>query len=182
MKRFIVFVLAITMCLSTLGMTTFAAEVETPSNESASLLEKLPADAKILYQSEDAILYQSKSQDEADEKALADNGITPRVDNNYGYDWIEPGDPSGSFNVYNTHTSGDIGVTWKVETSSPTDYVQIWMTNPLGLTVLTTRAVKASDGDVRMVISQGVRGNYTVRYIPVLVTTGMRIMCWTYDV
>lgn len=96
-----------------------------------------------------------------------------------GYAWVDDNTLTGYFPVRNTHT-GKVGVTWKVEASDPNDYAQIYMENPNGLTVLTTKSVYAKDGDVHLTLTNGVAGTYKVRYIAVKNTEGMRIMCWTY--
>lgn len=179
-KRFVALLMAVAMCLGMMSMSALAAEVTETANESSSemdaLIQSLPKDAVILYQDENAIMYQSK------EESSSESGIMPLTDDNYGYAWIDKGSPTGSFNVYNTHQIGSLGVTWKVETSSKTDYATLWMENPSGLTILKAQNVSADDGDVRFVVLAGTRGYYKVNYIPTNVTTGMRIMCWTYSV
>lgn len=179
-KRFVALLMAVAMCLGMMSMSAFAAEVPETANESSSemdaLIQSLPEDAVILYQDENAIIYQSK------EESSSESGIMPLTDDNYGYAWVDKGSPTGSFYVYNTHQIGSLGITWKVETSSKTDYATLSMYNPSGLPVLKARDVYADDGDVKFVILAGTKGNYRVDYIPTKVTTGMRIMCWTYSV
>lgn len=170
LKRFLSLLCAIAMCIGMSGMTTFAAETLENTSEGSEFV--LPDDAVILYQDDEVVLYQSHEE--------VDSDIMPLTDNNYGYAWLDVGAKPDLFKVYNTHTS-KLGVTWKIETSSSTDYAQIWMTNPNGITVLTTRSVYTSDGDVHLTVAQGVKGYYSVHYIPVRLTTGMRILCWTYD-
>lgn len=180
-KRFVALLMAVAMCMTMMTMVAFAAEAPETANESSSemdtLIQSLPEDAVILYQDENSIMYQSK-----EESSPSESGIMPLTDDNYGYAWINKGSPTGYFNVYNTHQVGSLGVTWKVETSSASDYATLWMQNPSGITVLQARSVSAADGDVRFVILAGTKGNYRVNYIPTQVTTGMRIMCWTYSV
>lgn len=177
-KRFVALLMAVAMCLGMMSMSALAAEVPETANESSSemdaLIQSLPEDAVILYQDENAIMYQSK------EESSSESGIMPLTDNNYGYAWIDKGAPTGYFKVYNTHQVGSLGVTWKVETSSETDYATLWMDNPSGFPVLKAQDVYAGDGDVRFVVLAGTKGYYKVNYIPTKVTTGMRIMCWTY--
>lgn len=151
------------------SVAVFAAEKTTDDSQT-----ELPNDAVILYEDEDVVLYQSK------EETIDTTVINARSENNYGNAWVNKGGSSGSFNVYNTH-KGKLGVTWKVEASSKNDCAQIYMTKG-NLVILTTRAVKPTDGDVRFVIKNGLVGYYTVHYIPVANSNGMRVMCWTYSV
>lgn len=126
---------------------------------------------KILYQDENVLLYQSKEDSSSISQVVA-------RESNYGNKWINRTSYGQSFNVYCTLT-GSRGVTWKVESSSNSSYAQIYMTNPLGLTVLQTKKVKPSDGDVHLQLKNAVTGNYTVHFDG-YTTVGMRVMCWIY--
>lgn len=174
-KQIISLFLALALCLCSVT-TDFAADSTTVSDDVI-----IPEDTKILYQDENVVLYQSKS--ETAEKRFENEDETYsilRTDDNYGYAWVNPGDGGSYFTVRNTIT-GRMGVTWKVEASSSADHAQIWMETSSGITVLTTRDVYPGDGDVRLVVQNGINTTYKVRYIPVRNTSGMRIMCWTYN-
>ena len=151
------------------SVAVLAAEKTTDDSQT-----ELPNDAVILYEDEDVVMYQSK------EESIDTMAINARSENNYGNAWVNKGGSPGSFDVYNTH-KGKLGVTWKVEASSRSDYAQIYMTKG-DLVILATRAVNPADGDVRFVIKNGLVGYYTVHYIPVVNSNGMRVMCWTYSV
>lgn len=165
MKNFarMVLSLVLSLCLF-FGFSTisFAASLEQAGTSSS--------DEIILYQDENVKLYQSKAPVEESNQAVA------AMEDNYGNVWLTR-DGMGSFLVRNTHT-GRIGVTWKVESSNPSDFAQIYMTTSSGLVVLATQRVKPSDGDVRLQINNGV-SLYNVHYIATT-QNGMRIMCWTY--
>ena len=128
-------------------------------------------DIKILYQDENAILYQSK-EDNSPIKPSSTN------ESNYNSKWIDRTSTGQSFDVYCTYT-GTTGVTWKVESSSNNSYAQIYMTNPLGLPVLATKTVRPSDGDVHLQLANASVGNYKVHFDG-YTTVGMRVLCWFY--
>lgn len=172
-KQITSLLLALVLCLCSVT-TAFAADFTTASEDVT-----IPEDAKILFQDENVVLYQSKTET-AENRLENETYSTLRTDDNYGYAWVNPGDGGSYFTVNNTIT-GRMGVTWKVESDSSSDHAQIWMETSGGLTVLTTRDVYPGDGDVRLVIQNGIKTKYKVRYIPVRNTSGMRIMCWTYN-
>ena len=128
----------------------------------------LPEDAIILYQDENAILYQTKM-----------NISSARTAVDYESKWVNSTVYGDSFTIYN-HRSGNAGVTWGVESSSASSYAQIWMTNPLGLVVLNTRTVRPSDGEVVFRLTNSSNGRYTVHF-NAYTTVGIRVMCWMYD-
>lgn len=100
-------------------------------------------------------------------------------ESNYNSKWLEKGSYyNQSFQVYNTHT-GSVGVTLKVESSSPNSWAQIYLTNPYGLTVIYTVTATPAKGDIRFTIPNGVVGNYTVHF-DCYAAAGMRVLCWTY--
>ena len=166
---FIALLMVFTFCFTAFSNVSYAAETDS---------FQLPSDAVILYQDDNIIVYQTHKETI---NSPSNSTISPMSEDNYGYAWVDKGGLPGSFKVHNTY-SGRVGVTWKVEASSRSDYARIYMTNPFGLIVLSSRDVHPSDGDVRFVLVNGMVGNYTVYYIPAQNTNGMRIMCWTYGV
>lgn len=166
-KRILSIALAVCCCI--IGTTSVsAAEPKTTTFD-------LPDDAVILYQDEDAVLYQSKSESEFDSTNVANSARTA-VD--YESVWVNNSE-WGSFTIYNSR-SGKTGVTWKVESPSSKSHAQIYMTTPQGLLFLDTRDVYEANGDVYF-RTTGVKGTYTIHYIATT-TVGMRIMCWMYDI
>lgn len=166
-KRILSIALALCCCLiSTISVS--AAETATATFD-------LPDDAIILYQDDDAVMYQSKSESELNSNSST---ATPRTPVDYASVWLDRSE-WGSFTIYNSR-SGKTGVTWKVESPSSKSHAQIYMTTPQGLLYLDTRDVYEADGDVYFRVN-GVKGNYTVHYIATT-TVGMRIMCWMYDI
>ncbi len=128
----------------------------------------LPKDAKILYEDDNAVLYQTKT---------GSGNVKSPVD--YESKWINSSTTGDSFPIYNNR-SGECGVTWAVESSSNESYAQIWMSNSLGLPILNTRTVRPSDGEVVFRLKNSSKGYYTVHFLA-HTTVGMRIMCWMYD-
>ena len=169
-KRFLAFVIALCMSLC-MFTTVFAAEVSDNNIASDGESWNLPENAVIFYQDANVVLYGTTKN--------YDTGISPLVDDNYGYAWVDDY-KTGSFTVNNTIT-GRMGVTFKIEASDLNAHAQIWMENPYGLTIIATKDVYVKDYDVHMVIASGVKGVYKVHYIP-LTVIDMRIMCWTYSV
>lgn len=166
---FVALLLVCSLCVTCLP--AFASASEVTSDVLADTDIQLPADAVILYKDEDVVLYQSREASAMPREVSGEN--------NYGYAWVNAGSSLGSFPVRNTCT-GEIGVTWKVEASSSADGAQIYMKNPSGATIISTQTVYARDGDVRLTMRNAVNGTYTVHYIPVKNSNGMRVMCWTY--
>lgn len=164
-KRILSIALALYFCV--IGTTSVSA-VETETT-----IFDLPDDAVILYQDEDTVMYQSKS--ESDSFDMMSNARTP-VD--YESVWLNKS-KSGSFRIHNSR-NGKVGITWKVESSSNDSHAQIYMTNSYGLVVLATYDVHPYDGDV-FFRTTGAKGYYTLHYIAET-TVGMRIMCWMYDI
>jgi|GEM_PF-5481231 len=104
--------------------------------------------------------------------------VPVRAENNYNNQWFNAGtNRMGSFRVYSTH-SGNIGITLKIETSSPNTNVRVWITNSNGITVLDTRTLTYWSPEWKTTI-RGNAGYYTVNYI-VSAPSGTRLMCWTY--
>lgn len=158
--------------LSLLGVLTlglaFTAPTQTFAKENSKF--NLPEDAVILYQDEDAVMYQSKSESESKEKLA-------RAPMDYESMWVNKTQP-GSFSIYNNR-SGNMGVTWKVESSSNSSHARIWMEAPGHLPFLQTKDIYPSDGDVYF-RTNGIRGTYTIHF-DAFTNVGMRIMCWMYD-
>lgn len=162
--------IAMALCLCIIGTIPVSAVAET---ETEAATFDLPNDAVILYQDDDTVLYQSKS--ESDNAIVESIARTP-VD--YESVWLNKSEV-GSFQIHNSR-NGKVGITWKVESSSNDSHAQIYMTNSYGLVILTTYDVHPSDGDVYFKTTGNI-GYYTVHYIAET-TVGMRIMCWMYDV
>lgn len=157
-KRSISFVLAFAMCL--------AFQTPVYANEGSEFT--LPEDAVVLYQDENAILYQTNTETP-----------TPRTPVDYESKWVDSTVYGDSFTIYN-HRSGNAGVTWGVESSSESSYAQIWMTSPSGVVVLATRTVRPSSGEVVFRLTNSARGRYTVHF-NAYTRVGIRVMCWMYD-
>ena len=99
---------------------------------------------------------------------------------NYGSIWLNAGESGGfSFNV-TTSYSGNIGFTFKVESSDPSAFATISMKDPNGkeLVQAVGLTVKAN-GEAFGTIVGGVPGTYTVTGIA-YAPAGTRIMCWLY--
>ncbi len=163
MKKFTLSLLTVLSLVVSLVTPTMASEKENSAFD-------LPEDAVILYQDENAVMYQSKTE-------AADTERSMRTPVDYESEWVDR-NASGDFPIYNSR-SGEMGVTWKVESSSNASHARIWMTLPGGLPFLSTRYIYPSNGDVYF-RTNGVVGQYTVHYFA-YTDVGMRIMCWMYD-
>lgn len=114
---------------------------------------------------------------ESDSTSNTLNTIQART-NNYNSLWVNPGYYySKSFTVYNT---GNLGVTWKVESTNNNSYAQIRMTTPSGSTVLHTAKLYPSNGDHRFRLNAAETGPYTINFMGEAKSTGMRVLCWFY--
>lgn len=164
-KRFVAIFCAV--CLSLFTLVTASAETM------ASRRDDLPSDAKIIYQDDDVLVYQSK---------IAKVNSTESGDDSYESVWLDAGETvnDGKLLIHN-NIAGDVGVTWKTECQDENAYAEMYMTNPFGFIILNTAYVHPRDGDVWFRLDNGVVGTYTVHYMATAPKKyGMRIMCWMY--
>lgn len=180
LKRFMA--LIISLCLGILSTATvFAAEdysVSTGSNIAESEVDYLnydfPDDAKIIYQGEDGVMYQTHEG-----ASVASTQSTRSTE--YNGVWIDKGkNPMGSFSITNPHTLiNTTEGTFKIESDYSGASAEMILMG--GVSVLADKTLSASDGDVRFSFKSNSK-NLTVKYYvhSYSNTYGMRLMCWLW--
>ena len=131
-----------------------------------------PEDAKVLYQGEDGVIYQSKEGSKFQKGAASVE---------YNYAWLNPGvNTMGSFNITNPHPlGGTTNGTFKIESDYSGASAEMILSSALFAYADIT--LSASDGDVHFSFNH-VGSSLTVRYYPHSYsnTYGMRLMCWLW--
>lgn len=172
LKRISALYLALCLCFGCVN-TSFASTTDKDMSVSTNSAHV------ILYEDDEVILYQDKSENTAITPLIENAGIAPLSDDNYGNVWLNQANAvrSGSFPVNCTYT-GNKGITFKIESSSNSSYAQVYMTKGKNV-VFGAVTVRPSDGDLHCTLKNASRGTYAVHCM-VLPVRGMRIMCWIY--
>ena len=166
MKRIFAFLVALTLCFS-FSSNVFAADANAESIDYMNY--NFPEDAKILYQGEDGVIYQSKEENYASKSMQ------------YNYVWINAGtSKTGNFSMTNPHPlGGTTNGTFKIESDYSNASGQMVLHN--GIFLLADETLSVSDGDVHFSFST-VGSNLVVTYYTgnISSTYGMRMMCWLW--
>lgn len=173
MKHFVTLGLACILCLS-FSITAFASEVQNTDNNNKF---NLPDDAVVIYEEDDIVLYQSKSESDIRKEVAT---LTARSGVDYESVWLNRAS-TGSYKIYCSH-SRKVGVTIGIESSSNDSWAQITIKRPDGRYLFPKNGgkIRPSDGEVLMRMADGTIGTYTINY-QASTQVGMRIMCWMYN-
>lgn len=168
MKRFLSMMLVITLCLIT-TTTAFAAEPEADNSEIDYMNYDFPADAKVIYQGEEGVIYQTH-ETTTSARTMQYNGV-----------WISAGkQPMGTFGITNPHTLVKTTEgTFKIESEYSGAKAQMILRS--GTAALANKTLTAKDGDVRFSFKSNTK-NLTVHYFVQTHSNvhGMRLMCWLW--
>lgn len=179
-KHFMALITALCVCML-FASTAFAAENSNisakASNEKSNvdyLNYDFPDDAKIIYQSEDGVIYQTHESPEA--ISLQSARATQ-----YNAAWVDKGkQATGNFSITNPHTLiNTTEGTFKIESDYSKASAEMILVG--GVSALADRTLSAADGDVRFSFKSNVT-NLTVKYYVHNYSNvyGMRLMCWLW--
>lgn len=164
------------LCLGSVStVPTFAAEGEAiETNEIDYLNYDFPDDAKIIYQSEDGVVYQTH------ESPKTVSIKTARA-TQYNAAWVDKGKQAlGNFSITNPHTLVNTTEgTFKIESQYSGARAEMILCS--GASAMADKTLSASDGDVRFSFKSNVK-NLTVKYYVRNYSNlyGMRLMCWLW--
>ena len=138
---------------------------------------EFPDDAKILYQSENGVIYQSKEVDSTiNEPEKSTRSMV------YESAWIDAGvHRLDRFNITNPHASifGKTNGTLKLESNYSKAQVQILLIG--GITVLANETITPEDGDVHIEFKSAAK-DLVLQYSVLRASNqgGIRVMCWLW--
>lgn len=164
-KQLMAMFMAICMSLSLVCTSAFATEVHAEPNPHNN--------SSIVYQDDSIAIVQVTDA----ELANTDTTI-PYNANSYESTWLEHS-ASGSFPIY-TSSSGTIGITLKVESSSDSSVASIIVQKPDGTNAtrwITVNRNTNNGNGYFFYIYGASSGTYTIKY-NASTSVGMRIMCW----
>lgn len=179
-KRFMALITALCLCvLSTstafaAGNSNMYAKDSTEENSVDYLNYDFPDDAKIIYQGEDGVMYQTHESSDV---------ISPQSarETQYNGAWVDKGkQATGNFSITNPHTLiKTTEGTFKIASDYSKASAEMILLG--GVSALADKTLSVADGDVRFSFKSNVK-NLTVKYYVHNYSNvyGMRLMCWLW--